>query len=355
MTSTSHLAGIQFCRIKTPRLEHYLLSCGDADRTPVFFIHGNFSSSSYYEELMLAMPDNYYCLAPDLRGYGDSENKTIDARRGARDWSDDLLSLMSTLNIKRAHFVGWSTGAAPILQLAIDKPEAVLSLCLVAPVSPFGFGGSKTPQGVPCNNDFSGSGGGTVNSGFIERLLADDHSSAEALSPRNVIRNSFFSKPRILEREDDLLAASMKQALGPQQYPGDFGHSNNWPNITPGDFGPINAISAKHLKLSDFVNIEPKPPVLWIHGSDDKIISDHSFSDFGYLGQQGLVEGWPGDKLYPPQPMVSQTRYLLEQYGNYQEVEMADVGHSPFLEKPVEFLQVFCQHLVGEKITLTER
>ena len=41
---------------------------------------------------MLAMPDDYFRIAPDLRGYGDTEDLVIDATRGARDWSDALLA-----------------------------------------------------------------------------------------------------------------------------------------------------------------------------------------------------------------------------------------------------------------------
>ena len=54
-----------------------------------------------------------------------------------------------------------------------------------------------------------------------------------------------------------------------------------------------------------------------------------------------MVPGWPGEQERPVQPMVSQTRYLLDGYraagGTYREVVM-DAGHSPFLERPEEFL-----------------
>ena len=35
------------------------------------------------------LPDGYLGLAPDLRGYGGTEPRPIDATRGLRDWSDD--------------------------------------------------------------------------------------------------------------------------------------------------------------------------------------------------------------------------------------------------------------------------
>jgi pimeloyl-ACP methyl ester carboxylesterase len=78
-------------------------------------------------------------------------------------------------------------------------------------------------------------------------------------------------------------------------------------------------------------------------------VSDTAASDPGYLGKLGLLPNWPGEDVYPAQPMVSQTRAILDKYaasgGNYQEVVVQDAGHIPFIEKPDEFNQVFHSHL----------
>jgi pimeloyl-ACP methyl ester carboxylesterase len=75
------------------------------------------------------------------------------------------------------------------------------------------------------------------------------------------------------------------------------------------------------------------------------IVSDSSFFDFGTLGKLGYVPGWPGEEVYPPQPMVGQTRSLLEKYaaqgGSFEEVVIADTGHTPYVEKPEEFMKAF--------------
>jgi pimeloyl-ACP methyl ester carboxylesterase len=79
-----------------------------------------------------------------------------------------------------------------------------------------------------------------------------------------------------------------------------------------------------------------------VRGDSDQIVSDNSLFDFGTLGKFGFVPGWPGEDVYPPQPMVSQTRYVLDQYkangGAYEEVVIAEAGHSPYVEKPEEFM-----------------
>lgn len=48
---------------------------------------------------MLPMAEDYYCLAPDLRGYGATEDLPIDATRGAGHRADDLGALLDALEI----------------------------------------------------------------------------------------------------------------------------------------------------------------------------------------------------------------------------------------------------------------
>ena len=94
-----------------------------------------------------------------------------------------------------------------------------------------------------------------------------------------------------------------------------------------------------------------KPPILWVRGDSDQIVSDNSMFDFGALGKLELVPGWPGDEVYPPQPMVSQMRAVLDKYkangGYYQELVIADTAHSPHIEKPSEFLDAFTEFLAS--------
>jgi pimeloyl-ACP methyl ester carboxylesterase len=105
-----------------------------------------------------------------------------------------------------------------------------------------------------------------------------------------------------------------------------------------------NAISPKYCNLEDFALVEPGPPVLWVRGDADAIVSDTSLLDFGYLGQLDAVTGWPGEEVYPPQPMVSQIRAVLDAYeargGRYSEEVIPDCGHTPHVEKPEEFRRI---------------
>ena len=81
--------------------------------------------------------------------------------------------------------------------------------------------------------------------------------------------------------------------------------------------------------------------MLWIRGADDQIVSDTSLFDLGFLGKLGAVPGWPGDDVFPPQPMIRQMRAVLDAYraagGDYRELVLPGVGHSPHVEAPEPF------------------
>ena len=346
------LEGITSRMVQTDRLDTHVLFSGPEDGTPVVFLHGNFSAAAYWEEAMLALPAGFWAIAPDLRGYGWSEDKAIDATRGMRDWSDDLGALFDTLGIEKAHVAGWSLGGGVLYRMLIDYPEKVLSATLVSPVSPYGFGGTKGLEGTPCYDDFAGSGGGTVNPEFVRRIKEGDRSEEDPNSPRNVINAFYYVPPFRAAREEEFLTASLMEKMNDDagtefRYPGDFVPSENWPNVAPGVWGPINAGSPKYI-LDDvpaLIATQPKPPILWIRGSHDMIVSDNSMFDFGTLGKMDLVPGWPGDDVYPPQPMVGQTRAVLEQYaangGSFQEQVIQDAAHGSLIEKPDEFNKLF--------------
>jgi hypothetical protein len=124
-------------------------------------------------------------------------------------------------------------------------------------------------------------------------------------------------------------------------YPGDGVASENWPGFAPGTIGVLNTMVPQNFNVSGIVGLDPKPPIVWIHGTADAIVSDASFYDLNYLGQLGIVPGWPGADVAPPQEMVSQTRDVLDAYaaagGEVTEIALDGIGHSAHLEAPAKF------------------
>jgi pimeloyl-ACP methyl ester carboxylesterase len=337
--------GVRSKTAETDRLRMQYIESGPTDGIPVLMIHGNLSTGRFYEHLMPGAPDGYRLIAPDMRGFGDTERKPIDGTRGVRDWADDTFSLVRALGITRpVHLVGWSTGGAAIANYAADRPVA--SLTFVDPVSPYGFGGVKL-DGTPCFSDYAGSGGGTGSIEFMNRIAEKDTSSDSPFSPRNVINTSYWApshhEPK--EREDMLVDEVLKSVTGDDGYPGDSTPSANWPTIAPGTRGILNALSPKYCNWSDIVDIDPKPPVLWTHGTADIVVADASAWEMGTLGKMGAVPGWPGEDVFPPQPMVTQIRNVLEKYrhnGGQVQVEMFEgSGHGPLFDAAERWSKVF--------------
>lgn len=346
------LPGITAQTITTPRLTTRVLFSGPDDGTPVLFLHGNASSATFWEETMLALPSGFRGIAPDQRGYGDADRSVkIDATRGMGDFADDAFALLDTLGIDKAHIVGHSMGGGVLWQMMIDAPERILSVTAACPGSPYGFGGTKDLDGTLCYPDGAGSGGGIVNSAFAQAMADGDRSTDNPQASPRIVMNTFYWKPPFAPaREEELLSSVMSEHIGPQEYPGDSVPSPNWPNAAPGVFGPANALAPIYAgDVSRLYRIEPKPPVLWVRGAEDQIVSDNSLFDMGTLGAVGAVPGWPGADVFPPQPMVGQTRAVLDKYaaagGAYREVVIENAGHSPFIEKPDEFNAAFHKQL----------
>ncbi|WP_435818518.1 alpha/beta fold hydrolase [Micromonospora lupini] len=334
---------------------------GPPDGTPVLLIHGNCSSSLFWEPLLRRLPPTLRVVAPDLRGYGDSAKAPVNATRGLRDFADDIAALLddptlfanANANANASStgtgsglpvVVGHSLGGGVAMRLLVDHSHRVGALLLAAPVSPYGFGGTRDLTGTPTTPDFAGTGAGTANPDFVARLAAGDRGVDAPASPRAVLRATYVADPAVLGADEELLLDSLlSTATGEDNYPGTAVPSANWPGTAPGERGVLNALAPTWFRLADdLVAVAHKPPVTWVRGDADVIVSDTSLFDLAYLGSLGVVPGWPGEESCPPQPMVGQTRAVLERYaaagGAYREVVLPGCGHSPHLERPAEFV-----------------
>lgn len=326
----------QYVETETIRTAYF--RSGEGNKNKLLVIHGNISSSVFFMPLMPYLEDKYDVVVPDLRCFGESEDKAIDATRGYRDWSDDMFALVKTLGWKKFTLLGWSMGGDIAMQFVVDHGKMVKQLILVAPGSPYGFGGTKDEKGTPHHPVGLGSGGGTANP-----LLTFSGQVGNKEFFKDMMYRYLFKKPFRLSPEWERIfaAASADLKVGSEYYPGNYKTTWKWPFMIAGDKGVLNTMSPKYGNLNEFLEVDPKPPVLWIHGDDDQIVSDHSMMELGNLGRIGLIPGWPGERFYPPQPMLRQTRYFLEQYkekgGDYIELVIPG-GHVCIIESPVHFI-----------------
>jgi pimeloyl-ACP methyl ester carboxylesterase len=325
-----------------------VLVAGPVDGIPVLLIHGNCSSAAFWAPLIRHLPPTLRVVAPDLRGYGGTDAAPVDATRGLGDFAEDIAALLDEPALfgaagARPVVVGHSLGGGVAMRLLIAHPERIAGLLLEAPVSPYGFGGTRDLDGTPTTADFAGTGAGTASADFVSRLSAGDRGTDGRTSPRSVLRAAYVAEPAVLAQDEELLLDSMLSTVtGDDNYPGTSVPTQTWPGMAPGSRGVLNALAPSHLRIADdLVAVPTKPRITWVRGDADVIVSDTSLMDMAYLGSLGVVPGWPGPDDCPPQPMVGQTRAVLDRYvaagGEYREVVYPECGHSPHVERPAEF------------------
>ncbi len=96
---------------------------------PILCLHGHPGSGSSLCVFTNHLSKRFQTLAPDLRGYGKSRfNGDFDMR----DHLIDLEALLDRLRIKKCLILGWSLGGILAMELALQLPERVTGLILVA-------------------------------------------------------------------------------------------------------------------------------------------------------------------------------------------------------------------------------
>jgi pimeloyl-ACP methyl ester carboxylesterase len=115
-----------------------------AGRGPVLLLlHGWPEFWFAWEPLMHRLADRYTLVAPDLRGFGDSDKPT--GPFGPDDHATDMLALIDALGIHRIGVVGHDVGGAVMQPLARKAPERLVGLFFCSFVYP----GIGPRMGVP--------------------------------------------------------------------------------------------------------------------------------------------------------------------------------------------------------------
>lgn len=346
-------------QVATDRLSTHIVANGADDKEPVVFLHGLLSGTRAWSQVMERYGPDHFLVAIDLRGFGDTEAKPVDATKGVKELSEDIEALLKAKQITRKiHLVGHSMGALVALQYVVDNPTTIASLTLVAPASLYGAGGTKGDNGTPNYADFSGAGAGAFPATTVDALRAKDRSASSRSTIRTFIRNVLVSPDFHLNPafEDSLVEEAFKAALGDDNVPGDKTQSQNWPYFAPGNKGIGNAVSSKFYAgvAAAFVALQSKPPVLWIRSAVDLVVSDTAVFDIAHFGINGTIPNYPGQSVYPLQPQDTQTRKVLTDYaaagGKFQEKVYVGIGHSPYFYAPDTFIADLRAHVTANAV-----
>jgi pimeloyl-ACP methyl ester carboxylesterase len=338
--------------VQTPRLAMNVWTSGPEDGRPVLLVHGNLTTGGFWEYVAPLLPDDVRVLAPDMRSFGRTEQKPVDATRGLGDMVDDVHGLLETLGLTGGGDIvaaGWSMGGGILQQYLLEHPGDLRAVVLVSPISPYGFGGTTTADGQKASDDFAGSGGGTAAPDFVQRMREGDRSDTPG-SPRVVLRDFFGARGNAANVDEDyLLDEALTTVVGDDFYPGNTTTTETWPGVAPGDRGVLNAMAPAHFDTSGLADVDDKPAITWVRAMEDQVISDTSAFDFAFLGQLGAVPGWPGAEVMPPQPMHQQIQSVLDRYaangGEVRVVTLEHCAHGVPLEDPQAVADAITAHL----------
>src|ERR1700754_3657036 len=115
-------------------MEHLTISANGADfhvvragtGKPLLLLHGWPEFWLTWEPVMARLSDRFMLIAPDLRGFGDSDKP--DGPFGPDGHAADMLALMEALGIERFGVVGHDVGGAVMQPLARQAGERLAGL-----------------------------------------------------------------------------------------------------------------------------------------------------------------------------------------------------------------------------------
>ena len=127
--------------LKTKRHTTAYLACGAPDAPLIVFVHGwPELSISWRHQLPVFAELGFFCVAPDMRGYGRSSVYDQHADYAIEHSVRDMIELQDSLKRERAVWVGHDWGSPVVWGIASHHPDrcdGVANLCV--PYLPRGF------------------------------------------------------------------------------------------------------------------------------------------------------------------------------------------------------------------------
>lgn len=111
---------------------HYRYGGDPSGEAPaIVCFHQNPSSSMMFEGVISELRDDYFVVAPDMPGYGQSYDP--DDVSSFSYYTRALTEAIDNVGVNDAHIVGHHTGAGVAVELATDAPDRTKSVTLIGP------------------------------------------------------------------------------------------------------------------------------------------------------------------------------------------------------------------------------
>ena len=124
-----NLPSIRNSRIKLPLGQVFWREIGQGPT--LVFLHGAWNDGSQWLSVIEQLNQNYHCFAPDLLGFGESEQPKL--HYSIQLEVECLSQYLEALHTSQVYLVGHSLGAWIAASYALKYPEQVSGLVLIAP------------------------------------------------------------------------------------------------------------------------------------------------------------------------------------------------------------------------------
>ena len=94
----------------------------------LLLLHGGLGDSGLWEPVVPFLAERFRVIRTDLRFFGRSTGPAAPW-----SWEDDVIGVLDELGVERAALAGLSLGGRLAIEIALDHPERITALALVAP------------------------------------------------------------------------------------------------------------------------------------------------------------------------------------------------------------------------------
>ncbi|HEY2513204.1 MAG TPA: alpha/beta fold hydrolase [Polyangiaceae bacterium] len=191
MPPAASSAALTVHQVESSGLRLHCVSAGSPSAPLVLLLHGFPARWSTWRATLGALADaGFFAVAPDLRGYGQSDKPTAVADYSVFRFADDAAAVVKAFGRERAFVAGHDFGGGVAWATAMFRPEVVSRLATLNSVHPVGFERQMRkwsqikkswyvfffllpllPEWFLGRNDFR----------FVRRSLADDGLSPETI------------------------------------------------------------------------------------------------------------------------------------------------------------------------------
>ncbi|MEM7631422.1 MAG: alpha/beta hydrolase [Pseudomonadota bacterium] len=111
----------------TRQIAHDIIGAGP----PVLLLHGFPQTRAMWYAIAPRLARDFTVVTADLRGYGASHKPETMEQMSFRAMAADQVALMQSLGFERFHVVGHDRGGRTAHRMALDAPQALLSLTVM--------------------------------------------------------------------------------------------------------------------------------------------------------------------------------------------------------------------------------